>query len=58
MRGLDPRIHQKRETVSKKMDCLVKPGKDELRSEPAFADQHGIAPTPLLRGEKNKAIRR
>jgi hypothetical protein len=27
MRGLDPRIHQKR--LFKKMDCRVKPGNDE-----------------------------
>jgi hypothetical protein len=40
------------------MDCRVKPGNDELTSEPAFVDRYGIAPTPLLRGEKNNAIRR
>jgi hypothetical protein len=57
MRGLDPRIHQKRESVSKKMDCRVKPGNDELTSETAFADRH-VSPRPALAGEKNKAIRR
>jgi hypothetical protein len=29
MRGLDPRIHHLRKTLSKKMDCRVKPGNDE-----------------------------
>jgi hypothetical protein len=28
MRGLDPRIHQSRKTLSKRMDCRVKPGND------------------------------
>jgi hypothetical protein len=28
MRGLDPRIHPKKKTLSKKMDCRVKPGND------------------------------
>jgi hypothetical protein len=51
------RIHQKRESVSKKMDCRVKPGNDELTSETAFADRH-VSPRPALAGEKNKAIRR
>jgi hypothetical protein len=29
MRGLDPRIHHLRKTLSKRMDCRVKPGNDE-----------------------------
>jgi hypothetical protein len=29
MRGLDPRIHQKK-SLSKEMDCRVKPGNDDL----------------------------
>ncbi len=29
MRGLDPRIHHPRKSLSKKMDCRVKPGNDE-----------------------------
>jgi hypothetical protein len=28
MRGLDPRIHHLRKTLSKRMDCRVKPGND------------------------------
>jgi hypothetical protein len=28
MRGLDPRIHHRRESLSKRMDCRVKPGND------------------------------
>ena len=31
MRGLDPRIHQKKKNLLKKMDCRVKPGNDERR---------------------------
>jgi hypothetical protein len=30
MRGLDPRIHLLRKTLSRVMDCRVKPGNDEL----------------------------
>jgi hypothetical protein len=29
MRGLDPRIHPKRKSHPKKMDCRVKPGNDD-----------------------------
>ena len=29
MRGLDPRIHQKK-SLSKEMDCRLKPGNDDL----------------------------
>jgi hypothetical protein len=29
MRGLDPRIHQKRKNLPKTMDCRVKPGNDD-----------------------------
>jgi len=32
MRGLDPRIHHLHESLSKEMDCRVKPGNDELTS--------------------------
>jgi hypothetical protein len=32
MRGLDPRIHQKR--LFEKMDCRVKPGNDDSRKNP------------------------
>jgi|GEM_PF-1603275 len=40
MRGLDPRIHQAKES-SKVMDCRVKPGKDAaFFSFPALT-QHG-----------------
>ncbi len=28
MRGLDPRIHPLRKSLSKRMDCRVKPGND------------------------------
>jgi hypothetical protein len=37
MRGLDPRIHHLRKTLSKKMDCRVKPGNDENEGH------HGIS---------------
>jgi hypothetical protein len=30
MRGLDPRIHQASEILSKKMDCRVEPGNDGM----------------------------
>jgi len=31
MRGLDPRIHPSRKILSKRMDCRVRPGNDELK---------------------------
>jgi hypothetical protein len=31
MRGLDPRIHQKKAFIRQAMDCRVKPGHDERR---------------------------
>jgi len=47
MRGLDPRIHQKNDT--KKMDCRVKPGNDDLAlgcshriAATVFADRNGV----------------
>src|ERR1700682_3707820 len=65
MRGLDPRIHLESETLSKKMDCRVKPGNDESRSycklrrdkdavlrvpaPQAIIDQFGAAP-PAMNG--------
>jgi hypothetical protein len=30
MPGLDPGIHQLRKSLTKKMDCRVKPGNDEV----------------------------
>jgi len=57
MRALDPRIHQKRGTVSKKMDCRVKPGNDEL-SQNQRSPTSTVSPRPALAGEKNNAIRR
>jgi hypothetical protein len=41
MRGLDPRIHPLRKTLSKKMDCRVKPGNDGhgVRGGPGSAKQ-------------------
>jgi hypothetical protein len=33
MRGLDPRIHFLRKSLSKGMDCRVKPGNDDMNRE-------------------------
>ena len=40
MRGLDPRIHQKR-ILPNRMDCRVKPGNDEWCWERAPQDDDG-----------------
>jgi hypothetical protein len=52
MRGLTRGSIKKSETVFEKMDCRVKPGNDELTSEPASADQHVIAPPCALAGRE------
>jgi hypothetical protein len=35
MRGLDPRIHLKKLSYLRKMDCRVKPGNDDAESSEA-----------------------
>jgi hypothetical protein len=55
MRGLDPRIHQKKKRFSKKMDCRIEPGNDERTSEPVFANQHVIAPPCALAGREEQS---
>jgi hypothetical protein len=35
MRGLDPRIHLKKPSYLRKMDCRVKPGNDDAESSEA-----------------------
>ncbi len=47
MRGPDPRIHHLRKTLSKRMDCRVKPGNDDDDCEYrrfTYADEYIVYP--------------
>jgi hypothetical protein len=48
MRGLDPRIHHLRKTLSKGMDCRVKPGNDALFGNRRVGKGAPFAPCPPL----------
>jgi hypothetical protein len=54
MRGLDPRIHLLRESLSKRMDCRVKPGNDGWYDPGSAAHRFASATRLTLRPGHDK----